>query len=223
MSKSIYLYFFPIFCRRRRQEKLRREVRIAMIASMIIGIWMLAWTPYAIVALLGISGQAHLISPLVSAIPALFCKSASCVDPFIYAISHPKFKRELRDRFNWACLFPNRPHRGSRKSKSYRTHDKTLETNSDDTESQCASVNYSISTHNRTEYSSPNQTLRSLNRTNKSSSQYHHGTGVHGLSVEETSLREISGPLSYHQESGHIGKQKIQNSCQLFISNESRM
>lgn len=47
-------------------------------------------------ALLGITGQKHLITPLVSMVPAVFCKSASALDPYVYALSHPKFKNELR-------------------------------------------------------------------------------------------------------------------------------
>ena len=70
-------------------------MRIAVITTVIIVVWLLAWTPYAIVALMGIFGQRHLITPIVSAIPACFCKTASCIDPFIYSLSHPRFQREI--------------------------------------------------------------------------------------------------------------------------------
>lgn len=81
------------------EEKRRQEVRLAIVVLFVIGLWFVAWTPYATVALLGISGKDYLISPLSSMIPALFCKTASCIDPFVYAITHPKFKAEIRAFF----------------------------------------------------------------------------------------------------------------------------
>lgn len=77
------------------QEKRKTEVRLAGVVIGVVGLWFVAWTPYAVVALLGISGNANLISPLSSMIPALFCKTASCIDPFIYAVTHPRFRREF--------------------------------------------------------------------------------------------------------------------------------
>ncbi|KAK9879339.1 hypothetical protein WA026_004190 [Henosepilachna vigintioctopunctata] len=78
------------------EKKNRQEIRLAFIIFFIIILWFVAWTPYATIALLGIFGQKHLITPMSSMIPAMFCKTASCVDPFIYALSHTKFKRELK-------------------------------------------------------------------------------------------------------------------------------
>ncbi|KAI4457746.1 opsin [Holotrichia oblita] len=59
----------------------------------------IAWTPYTIVALLGIAGRKDLITPIGSMVPALFCKLASCLDPYIYALSHSKFKDALQQIF----------------------------------------------------------------------------------------------------------------------------
>lgn len=67
------------------QEQKKKEMRLALVVLAIIGLWFVAWTPYAIVALLGIAGRQDLITPLSSMIPALFCKTASCLDPFVYA------------------------------------------------------------------------------------------------------------------------------------------
>ncbi|KAG8302622.1 hypothetical protein J6590_028534 [Homalodisca vitripennis] len=80
-------------------EKRKTEVRLAGVVIGVVGLWFVAWTPYAVVALLGITGNAHLISPLSSMIPALFCKVASCIDPFVYAVTHPKFRREFQKFF----------------------------------------------------------------------------------------------------------------------------
>lgn len=77
----------------------RQEIKLAVIVLCSICLWVMAWTPYSIVALLGIFNQQHLISPLSSMIPAVFCKTASCLNPLLYALSHPKFKSELRNLF----------------------------------------------------------------------------------------------------------------------------
>ncbi|KAF2885510.1 hypothetical protein ILUMI_20660 [Ignelater luminosus] len=76
------------------EEKRNQEIKLAGIILFVIALWFAAWTPYAVVALLGISNNLQLISPLASMIPALFCKSASCIDPFVYAITNSKFKSE---------------------------------------------------------------------------------------------------------------------------------
>ncbi|XP_075216486.1 uncharacterized protein LOC142321889 [Lycorma delicatula] len=87
-------------CRRGQEaEKRRIEIRLAGMVVGVVGLWFLAWTPYAIVALLGIFDYHHLISPIGSMIPALLCKSASCIDPYVYAVTHPRFRREITKLF----------------------------------------------------------------------------------------------------------------------------
>ncbi|KAK5650064.1 hypothetical protein RI129_001093 [Pyrocoelia pectoralis] len=86
------------------EEKRRQDLKLAGTIFIIIILWFAAWTPYAVVALLGISNHANLITPLTSMIPALFCKTASCIDPFVYAISNPKFKHEVKKRFSKSSL-----------------------------------------------------------------------------------------------------------------------
>ena len=38
-------------------------------------------------------GRFDHLKPLVTTLPALMCKSASCYNPFVYAIGHPKFRQ----------------------------------------------------------------------------------------------------------------------------------
>lgn len=71
------------------------EVAIAKIVIGLVGTWLIAWTPYSVIALLGISGHAHLVTPFNSMLPALFAKMAACVDPFIYSLNHPKIRQEI--------------------------------------------------------------------------------------------------------------------------------
>lgn len=77
------------------QSKNKLEQKLAAIVFYVIGLWFAAWTPYALVALLGIAGLENWLTPLVSMIPALFCKIAACVDPYLYSLTHPRFKKEL--------------------------------------------------------------------------------------------------------------------------------
>ena len=68
---------------------------IAKIVFGLVFFWVMAWTPYTVVSLLGISGYSSLLTPLSSMLPALFAKTAACVDPFIYSLNHPKIRQEI--------------------------------------------------------------------------------------------------------------------------------
>ncbi|KAL3280340.1 hypothetical protein HHI36_017829 [Cryptolaemus montrouzieri] len=114
------------------EEKNKQEIRLAFIVFSIILLWFAAWTPYATVALLGISGQKHLITPMSSMIPAMFCKTASCLDPFIYALSHTKFKRELRILLFGSQKEKRKPIKPTRKKKSSIQTIQTVQRSFDD-------------------------------------------------------------------------------------------
>lgn len=60
---------------------------------------MFAWTPYCVVSLFGILGFGENISPLTSMIPAIMAKIAACIDPYLYAVTHPRFRGELQKMF----------------------------------------------------------------------------------------------------------------------------
>ncbi|XP_070499438.1 opsin, ultraviolet-sensitive [Chironomus tepperi] len=78
------------------KEKNKTEIRLAGVVMGIIGLWLFAWSPYCIVSLIGIFGYADNISPGVSMIPAIMAKLAACFDPYVYAVTHPRFSSELR-------------------------------------------------------------------------------------------------------------------------------
>ncbi|XP_052566718.1 opsin, ultraviolet-sensitive isoform X1 [Culex pipiens pallens] len=81
------------------KNKNKQEVKLAVVVIGIIGLWFIAWTPYAVVAMLGVFGYEHLLTPLGSMIPAILAKTASCIDPYFYAMNHPRFRQELRKMF----------------------------------------------------------------------------------------------------------------------------
>ncbi|KAJ6643343.1 Opsin, ultraviolet-sensitive [Pseudolycoriella hygida] len=76
-------------------NKQKTDIKLSLIVISVVILWFVAWTPYSIVALLGISGNEDKISPLGSMIPAVFCKASACIDPYVYSISHPRFRNEL--------------------------------------------------------------------------------------------------------------------------------
>lgn len=80
----------------KKEETKKQEMKLALVVFFTVFLWFLSWTPYAVVALLGISNWAHLITPSASMIPALFCKTSACLNSYVYALSHPKFQKELK-------------------------------------------------------------------------------------------------------------------------------
>lgn len=77
------------------------EIRIAKAAFTIFFMFICAWTPYAVVALIGAFGDRKLLTPLATMIPAVCCKIVSCIDPWVYAISHPRYRAALQKRLPW--------------------------------------------------------------------------------------------------------------------------
>ncbi|KZC05676.1 Opsin, blue-sensitive [Dufourea novaeangliae] len=92
------------------QDKERSvEMRIAKVAFTIFFLFLLAWTPYATVALMGAFGNRELLTPVSTMLPALFCKTVSCIDPWIYAINHPRYRQELQKRCKWMGIHEPEP------------------------------------------------------------------------------------------------------------------
>jgi len=78
-----------------KQEQLMKDMKVARVAFSLIFTWVLSWTPYAAVAFIAIFDLKHL-TPTISMIPALLAKTSSVINPFIFAYSHPNFKKELK-------------------------------------------------------------------------------------------------------------------------------
>eukprot|EP00090_Calanus_glacialis_P025627 TRINITY_DN4013_c0_g1_i1.p1 TRINITY_DN4013_c0_g1~~TRINITY_DN4013_c0_g1_i1.p1 ORF type:complete len:376 (-),score=62.87 TRINITY_DN4013_c0_g1_i1:194-1321(-) len=71
------------------------EVRIAKVAITNVMLWLCTWSPYAIVCAIGCFGDMTLVTPLVSQLPSFLAKTASCLNPVVYAVSHPKFREAI--------------------------------------------------------------------------------------------------------------------------------
>ncbi|XP_013192766.2 opsin-3 [Amyelois transitella] len=77
------------------------EIRIAKVAFTIFFLFICAWTPYAFVAMTGAFGDRGILTPVATMIPAVCCKVVSCIDPWVYAINHPRYRAELQKRLPW--------------------------------------------------------------------------------------------------------------------------
>ncbi|CAG9087213.1 unnamed protein product [Plutella xylostella] len=77
------------------------EIRIAKVAFTIFFLFVCGWTPYAFVAMTGAFGDRSLLTPVATMVPAVCCKIVSCIDPWVYAINHPRYRAELQKRLPW--------------------------------------------------------------------------------------------------------------------------
>ncbi|XP_046993601.1 opsin, ultraviolet-sensitive [Schistocerca americana] len=89
------------------QNQTSAEIRIAKAAIGICFLFVASWTPYAVMALIGAFGNKALLTPGVTMIPACTCKAVACLDPYVYAISHPRYRVELQKRLPWLCIKEN--------------------------------------------------------------------------------------------------------------------
>lgn len=85
------------------------EIRIAKAAITICFLFVCSWTPYGVMALIGAFGDKALLTPGVTMIPACACKFVACLDPYVYAISHPRYRLELQKRLPWLALSEQEP------------------------------------------------------------------------------------------------------------------
>ena len=60
-----------------------------------VTLWVTIWSPYAFVVMMAAFGDRNLVTPMVSQLPSFLCKLASVINPFIFALSHPKFREAL--------------------------------------------------------------------------------------------------------------------------------
>jgi L-cystine uptake protein TcyP (sodium:dicarboxylate symporter family) len=63
-------------------SKMRREISTAKATFIVVVCWTIAWTPYAVVALLGFASYTSVLTPLVAQFPAVFAKTAAVYNPF---------------------------------------------------------------------------------------------------------------------------------------------
>ena len=82
------------------QQAVSAEIRIAKVAIINVTLWIMAWSPFAIICMLGTWGDVSKITPLVNELPCILAKTSCAYNPVIYALSHPKYRE---------VILPNKP------------------------------------------------------------------------------------------------------------------
>ncbi|XP_064617472.1 rhodopsin-like [Liolophura sinensis] len=88
----------------RQGQDQKTEIKTAKIAFYTITLFLLSWTPYAVVALIGEFGPAQYVTPYASEIPVMFAKTSAMYNPIVYALSHPKFREVLNKKLPWLMV-----------------------------------------------------------------------------------------------------------------------
>ena len=81
---------------------MKREIKLIKMVGIIIFMFIIAWTPYAVVTLaaqLGTNIEAY-INPYTTSLPALFAKTSSVYNPLIYSLKNKDFRRFLFGYFH---------------------------------------------------------------------------------------------------------------------------
>jgi len=81
--------------------------------------FIIAWTPYAIVAFISSFFSPNLISPLGGTLPAIFAKSSICFNPLVYIMSNPQIRSNI---FCWRREAFKSTETASSKEKPDRSH-----------------------------------------------------------------------------------------------------
>lgn len=77
-------------------------------SAILLGVYLLCWTPYSVVCLMALIGYADYITPLMVELPCLCAKTAAVWDPCIYAFRYPKFRVLLQRQFGFLRLTKNK-------------------------------------------------------------------------------------------------------------------
>nr|AKS48308.1 rhabdomeric opsin 2 [Platynereis dumerilii] len=84
-----------------KEKEKKQQIRLAKIAAGTISLFIISWMPYALLVILSTSGYRHIMTPYVCQIPSVFAKASAIWNPFVYSISHPKYRQALQERFPW--------------------------------------------------------------------------------------------------------------------------
>lgn len=71
------------------------EYRTARVSLIVILVFCISWTPYAIIALIGSFGDSSKVTRLSAGIPCFIAKFSTVINPVIYSLLHPHFRKKL--------------------------------------------------------------------------------------------------------------------------------
>uniref|UniRef100_A0A3P9PDW2 Opsin 4xa n=1 Tax=Poecilia reticulata TaxID=8081 RepID=A0A3P9PDW2_POERE len=93
------------------QQSIRTEWKLAKIAFVVIIVFVLSWSPYACVTLIAWAGYAHILNPYSKAVPAVIAKASAIYNPFIYGITHSRYRDTLAEKVPCLHFLANAPKR----------------------------------------------------------------------------------------------------------------
>ncbi|KAK7070417.1 hypothetical protein SK128_021346 [Halocaridina rubra] len=77
----------------------RNDLKTAQMVLTLILLFIISWSPYATVSLIGQFGDIRFLTPWMSTLPALFAKASVIYNPIVYGMSHPHFRSSLQHLF----------------------------------------------------------------------------------------------------------------------------
>ncbi|MPC37709.1 Ocellar opsin [Portunus trituberculatus] len=103
MAAVLFSYMYIIFKVKRSRKELRQlsnqhtafsspNRKTGTRVAMLVGLWAISWTPYALVVLVSVTFSNSVLTPLLSTMPSVFCKASACLNPYVYGLSLPGYK-----------------------------------------------------------------------------------------------------------------------------------
>ncbi|XP_070540316.1 rhodopsin, GQ-coupled-like isoform X2 [Ptychodera flava] len=87
-------------------KEAKSEFKLAKIALILIVCFMFSWVPYAAMAAVGLILGHGYLTPTARTLPVLFAKTYCIYNPIVYALTHVKFQKAIREQVPWlSCLF----------------------------------------------------------------------------------------------------------------------
>ncbi|XP_018655263.1 putative opsin-like receptor [Schistosoma mansoni] len=88
----------------------KADIEAAKTSIILVLLYLMSWSPYAIVCLMTLIGSRDSLTPFHSELPVLFAKTSAVYNPIVYAVKHPKFRMEIEKRFPFLiCCCPPKP------------------------------------------------------------------------------------------------------------------
>ena len=85
-----------LFRRMRKNKTLEQnEMKTTRAGIILISTFCISWAPFSIVSWMGLFGNRDLLTPVIIALPAIFAKILTIVNPLLYALLLPSFKSKL--------------------------------------------------------------------------------------------------------------------------------
>jgi len=64
-------------------------------AALMIVLFIVSWLPYCLIAMFGIVGLGHLVTPYSAELPVMLAKASAIWNPIVYALKHPRYRSAL--------------------------------------------------------------------------------------------------------------------------------